>query len=104
MLLEAILGVPQGWCDVDYEMTSFAGSAVNDNPRTRTGHGNYYYLPKKDNNGNITKVQGVAFINTFPGDTFQEQAIYYLTNTLGFSMETITAFQNKMLTPAAPLQ
>ena len=104
MLLEAILGVPQGWCDVDYEMTSFAGSAVNDNPRTRTGHGNYYYLSKTETNWwthtTTTTVQGVDFINTFPGDTFQEQAIYYLTTGLGFSMETITAFQNKMLTPA----
>jgi hypothetical protein len=101
MLLEAILGVPQGWCDVDYEMTSFAGDAVNDNPRQRTGHGNYYYLPDIDKKtGQITKIKGVAFINTFPGDTFQEQAIYYLTTGLGFSMETITAFQNKMLTPA----
>lgn len=106
MLLEAILGVPQGWCDVDYEMTSFAGSAIdNQYPRrTRVGYGNYYYLSKTETNWwthtTTTTVQGVDFISTFPGDTFQEQAIYYLTNTLGFSMETITAFQNKMLTPA----
>ena len=106
MLLEAILGVPQGWCDVDYEMTSFAGSAIdNQYPRrTRDGFGNYYYRTKTETNWwthtTTTTVQGVDFINTFPGDTFQEQAIYYLTNTLGFSMETITAFQNKMLTPA----
>ena len=108
MLLEAILGVPQGWCDVDYEMTAFAGSAVNDNPRTRTGHGNYYYRTKTTTSYDwathswvtTTTVMGVDFLNTLPGNNLQEQAIYYMTNTLGFSMETIRAFQNKMLTPA----
>lgn len=101
MLLQAILGVPQGWCDVDYEMTSFAGSAINENPRTRTGHGNYYYRTKSSYNWwtqeTKTTVMGVDFLATMPGENLQEKAIYYLTNELGIDPDRITAFQQAML-------
>ena len=101
MLLQACLGVPLGWCDVDYEMTAFAGNAVNDNPRTRTGHGNYYYLTKTEKNwwGQVTstEVRGVDYIKTLPGDTYQDKTIYFLTEKIGIAPETITAFQNAML-------
>ena len=92
MLLEALLGLSQGSCDVDYELTSFSAAVGT---RTRTGTGNYYYRTK---NGTI---QGVDFINTFDGKTFQEKAIDYVTRTdskgLGISLETVQVFQNKML-------
>lgn len=96
MLLEALLGVPQGSCDVDYELTSFSGAADDGTPRLRNGGENYYYFSTTDWWGN-KEIKGVDFINTFPGDTFQEQAIYYVVNTLGIAPETITAFQNNML-------
>ena len=92
MLLEALLGVPQERCDVDYEMTSFSGAVGS---RTRTGVNNYYYVSKTEDG--VTTVQGVDFINTFSGATFQEKAINYVTNTLGIPKATITAFQNAML-------
>ena len=91
MLLEAILGVPQGWCDVDYELTSFSGAVDNGVPRRRNGGTNYYYF-SRDNT-----VRGVDFVNTFSGNTFQDKAINYLVNTLGIPQDKITAFQNNML-------
>ncbi len=92
MLLEALLGIPQERCDVDYEMTSFSGAV---GARTRTGVGNYYYVSKTEDG--VTTVQGVDFINTFTGSTFQEKAVNYVTKTLGIPLATITAFQNNML-------
>ena len=91
MLLEALLGISQSSCDVDYEITSFSGAVDYGRPRTRTGIGNYYYLTKND----IT--QGVDFINGFAGATFQDKAINYVVNTLNIPLATITAFQNNML-------
>lgn len=91
MILEALLGVPQGGCDVDYELTSFSGAVDNGNPRLRNGGINYYYF-SRDNT-----VRGVDFINTFSGNTFQEKAIDYVVNTLEIPYSTITAFQNNML-------
>ena len=92
MLLEALLGIPQNRCDIDYEMTSFSGAV---GARTRTGVNNYYYVSKTSDG--VTTVQGVDFINTFAGDTFQDKAINYVTNTLGISLSAITAFQDNML-------
>ena len=100
MLLEAILGVPQGSCDVDYEMTSFTGPAINENPRTRIGNGNYYYRTKVEKpwwGPETVSVRGVDFISTMPGETFQDKAVYYLTNTLGIDPDKIAAFQDNML-------
>ena len=106
MLLEALLGVSQGNCDVDYEMTSFAGAVGT---RTRTGTGNYYYLSTSGGGwwggSGETTVQGVDFINTYNGNSFQEKAIDYLTRAknltekpgLGIDRSVITAFQNAML-------
>ena len=87
MLLEAILGVSQGNCDVDYEITSLSCVGT----KTRTGTGNYYYL----SSGN--EKRGVDYVNTFNGNTFQEKAIDCLVSYYGISMQTITAFQNAML-------
>ena len=92
MLLEALLGVPQNRCDLDYEMTSFSGAV---GARTRTGTGNYYYVSKTSDG--VTTVQGVDFINTFAGDTFQDKAVNYVTNTLGIPASTIATFQENML-------
>ena len=96
MLLEAILGIEQGWCDVDYELTSLAGAVSDGGPRTRTGTGNYYYLSTKDHWGHVI-VQGVDFIQTMEGDTFQAKAINYVVGTLGFTRNDILNFQNNML-------
>ena len=96
MLLEAILGVEQGWCDVDYELTSFSGAVDSGNPRTRTGVPvNHYYRTK---NGTV---QGVDFIYSLSGgsfgDTFQAKAVNYVVNTLGIPYADVQAFQNNML-------
>ena len=88
LLLEALLGVPQGLCDIDYELTSFC-SAVEYNPRKRnsTSQTFYYYT-----------VNGIPFLTGKPGETFQEKAVYYVTSELGIPMERVTAFQAAMLT------
>ena len=91
MLLEALLGLSQGSCDVDYELTSFSGAVEDGIPRTRTGKGNYYYLSVDGT------VQGVDYISGFAGTTFQDKAINYVVNTLHIPIEKITSFQDKML-------
>lgn len=96
MLLEAILGVPQGWCDVDYELTSFSGAVDNGRPRLRTGSPVNYYYRTKDNT-----VLGVDFIYSLDGGsygtTFQAKAVNYVVNTLGIREASVTAFQQAML-------
>ena len=87
LLLEAILGVPQDLCDIDYELSSFC-SDVEYNPRRRdrTNQTFYYYT-----------VNGIPLITGQPGSSFQEKAIHYLTDGLGIPAERITAFQSAML-------
>ena len=94
MILEALLGVPQGWCDVDYELSSFSWAI--EGPRNRIGLGNYYYRSGRRSNGE-PEVRGVDYISTFPGDTFQEKATYYVVDVLGIPAETVEAFRNAML-------
>ena len=101
MLIEAILGVSQGWCDVDYELTSFSGAVDSGSPRLRTGQPvNHYYRTKG------STVQGVDFlylqslgnyVQTFNGNEFQAKAVNYVVNTLGIPYATVQAFQNNML-------
>ena len=92
LLLEAILGVPQHLCDVDYELTSFCGCLDNGWPRRRdkTDQSYYYY-----------RNNGISFLtgSTLQGSTLQEKAVYYVTHDLGISAEKVTAFQNAMLEP-----
>lgn len=100
MLLEAILGVEQGWCDVDYELTSFSGAVDNGIGRWRTGtvtnlSNNWYYRTRNNT------IQGVDYIYSLSGgtygNTFQAKAINYVVNTLGISYADVQAFQNNML-------
>ena len=104
MLLEAILGVEQGLCDVDYELTSFSGAVDGGIGRWRVGtyssggktlSNNWYYRTK---NGTV---QGVDFIYSLSGgsfgDTFQAKAVNYVVNTLGIPYADVQAFQNNML-------
>ncbi|MBO4557270.1 MAG: tyrosine-protein phosphatase [Bacteroidales bacterium] len=95
MLLESILGVEQGWCDVDYEITSFSGAVDSGNPKLRTGIGNYYYRSK----GGETR--GVDYIYSLSGgtygNTFQAKAVNYVVNTLNIPYSDVKAFQDAML-------
>ena len=100
MLLEALLGVGQGWCDVDYELTSFSGAVDNGVGRWRIGtqsglSNNWYYRTRG------TSVQGVDFIYSLSGgsfgDSFQAKAVNYVVNTLGIPYADVQAFQNNML-------
>ena len=104
MLLEALLGVEQGWCDVDYELTSFSGAVDKGVGRWRVGayssggktlSNNWYYRPRN----NI--LQGVDFIYSLSGgsfgDTFQAKAVNYVVNTLGIPYADVQTFQNNML-------
>lgn len=96
LLLEAILGVEQGWCDVDYELTSFSGAVDSGKPRCRTGEPvNHYYRTK---NGTV---QGVDYLYSLSGgvfgDTFQAKAVNYVVNTLGIPLADVQAFQEAML-------
>jgi len=87
LLLEAILGIPQERCDIDYEMTSFSPSQ-GARQRTSSSYSNYYYS---------SSGHGVHFIKAQSGSTFQEKAVNYVVNTLNISKERVTAFQNAML-------
>ena len=105
MLLEAILGVEQGWCDVDYELTSFSGAVDSGKGRWRVGtvsglSNNYYYRTS----GNT--VQGVDYIynlsvgdygTVYPNNSFQAKAVNYVVGTLGIPFETVQTFQDNML-------
>ena len=87
LLLEAILGVPQHLCDVDYELTSFSYSTDNHWPRKRndTSQTYYYYT-----------VNGIPSINSASGSTFQEKAINYV-KAMGITDAQIATFQSDML-------
>lgn len=87
LMLEAILGVKQGLCDVDYELTSFSPDVGSNPYRRRTDQPtSWYYYP-----------MGINAINNQPGATFQQKAIDYAVNVLRVPAEKITAFQNCML-------
>ena len=101
MLLEAILGVEQGWCDVDYELTSFSGAVDEGKPRIRRNDLNSNLYPNWYYRSTSTTVQGVDYIYSLSGGeygtTFQAKAINYVVNTLGIPYEDVNAFQNNML-------
>lgn len=93
LLLEALLGIPQHLCDVDYELTSFCGCLDNGETRTRDDAGTnqryWFYYTR----------YGIPFLtgSTLQGTTLQEKAVYYVINNLGFTTEQVTAFQEAML-------
>ena len=104
MLLEAILGIPQGWCDVDYELTSFSGAVNSGIGRWRVGtyssggktlSNNWYY--RKTN----SKLQGVDYIYSLDGgsygNSFQAKAVNYVVEKLEIDESLVIAFQNNML-------
>lgn len=84
LLLEAMLGVPQERCDIDFELTSFAG-AVD----VKTRNADTWYYSKSGT--------GIDFIKKQTGSSFQEKAVNYIVNTLGFKKERVQAFQDAML-------
>ena len=87
LMLEAILGVKQELCDVDYELTSFSPDVGSNPYRRRTdAPESWYYYP-----------MGINAIKDRSGTTFQQKAIDYAVNVLGVPAEKITAFQNCML-------
>ncbi len=81
MLLEAVLGVSQKDCSIDYELTSFSCIGI----RARSGEGDHYFT------------QGMQFLESQAGATFQQKAVNYVINTLGISAEDVAAFQRNML-------
>ena len=81
LLLEAILGVSQKDCSIDYELTSFSCVGI----RARSGQGNVYFT------------QGMQFLEGLSGATFQQKAVNYVVNTLSIRPEVVAAFQNNML-------
>lgn len=90
LLLEALLGIPQHLCDVDYELTSFCGCLDGGDTRTRNNTNQTWYYYRNN---------GISFLtgSTLQGTTLQEKAVYYVINNLGFTTEQVTAFQNAML-------
>lgn len=87
LLLEAILGVPQHLCDVDYELTSFSYSTDDHLPRRRDEDDiSWYYYTRN----------GIPSILEQSGTTFQQKAINYV-KAMGITEEQIVTFQNDML-------
>ena len=89
MVLEGLLGIPQNMCDVDYELTSFAG-AVGTRARTASWSSNNYYYSGSG--------KGVTYINdNYPsGATFQDRVILFAQD-MGVTHGEIVQFQNDML-------
>ena len=91
LLLEALLGIPQHLCDVDYELTSFCGDLDGGETRTRNDTGQSWYYYRRD---------GITFLSSQPqGNTLQEKAVYYVTTVLGIPAEDVADFQEAMLEP-----
>ncbi len=79
-LLEAVLGVPQAQCDMDYELTAFARTGdLTDRLRTS---GSWQSL--------------VEYINDLNGNTLQEKAIQWCKDA-GISEGLITEFCESMI-------
>ena len=75
-------------CDVDYELTSFAG-AVGTRARTASWSSNNYYYSGSG--------KGVTYINdNYNGATFQDKVIAFAQD-MGVSHSEIVQFQNDML-------
>lgn len=91
LLLEALLGIPQHLCDVDYELTSFCGCLDGGETRTRDNTSQTWYYYRRD---------GISFLtgSTLQGTTLQEKAVNYV-KSMGFTDAQITAFQEAMLEP-----
>ena len=91
LMLEAVLGVDQLSCDIDYELTSFFPSLDGGTYRKRKDKSNsWYYYPR-----------GVERINGKSGATFQDRAVNYVTSTFGIPYSKIQAFQQAMLETAS---
>lgn len=84
MMLEAVLGVRQEYCDIDYEITSFSGVGSRTRPSSGYSYTNHYS-------------EGVNAINARSGNTYQDKAIDYIVNVHGVDRNLITQFQNAML-------
>lgn len=109
MLLEALLGVTQGWCDVDYELTSFSGAVDDGIGRWRVGayssggqtlSKNWYYRTKDGTVQGVDYIYGLeegAYGSLYPNNSFQAKAVNYVVGTLGIPFETVRTFQNNML-------
>ena len=99
LMLEAVLGVDQLSCDIDYEITSFFAALDGGNYYIDRGH----YRKRKDySNTWYYYPRGVDRINAMSGTTFQDRAVNYVTSTFGIPYSKIQAFQNAML-ETAPL-
>ena len=82
LVIEAILGVSQSDCDKDYELTCFStGTDTDANARRRD---------------EVSWTTSIERINAFPGSTFRDKMIAWLT-TLGFTAEEINAFRTSMI-------
>ena len=93
LLLEALLGIPQHLCDVDYELTSFCGCLDGGDTRTRDNTNESWYYYRRDGISFLTGIQDTN--NTLT--TLQEKAVYYVTHELGFTTKQVTDFQEAML-------
>jgi len=80
MLLEAVLGVSQKDCSIDYEMTSFSCVGT----KSRTGTGNVYFT------------QGMNYIQNYTGTSFKNRAENVLLDA-GITSAQITSLRNAML-------
>ena len=68
----------------------------NGNIASKTGLGNYYYVSGGKSSGEW-EIRGVDYIDTFPGETFQDKAVYYVEDVLGIPAETVEAFRAALL-------
>lgn len=81
MLLEAVLGVSQKDCSIDYEITSFSSVGI----RARSGQGNVYFT------------QGMTYIQDYSkGSDFQEKATNILLDA-GINQNQINALKDVMI-------
>ena len=85
MLIEGLLGVSEKDCSIDYELTSFSDAVGK---RYRTGKPEDYYFR-----------QGIQFLRSQSGDTFQDKIENYLVNTVRIDKKSIDTFKGIVLEP-----
>ena len=83
MLLQALLGAPLSECDIDYELTSFAGG-VTSGSRTRNTSLNAEFRKKFITN------------TSYSEDQVPQSVEDYVINTLGISRELVNSYRKAM--------
>lgn len=94
LLIEGLLGVSEGDCVADYELTSLS---AGERWRYRNGTRSKPY--DKANNFHGKMQLAMEHLYSFPGDSFQDRVTNFMMQTQGVTEEEIGRFRRIMLEP-----